>query len=92
MGVGSRYLNMRAFVLLLPRLFEVAQPELNVANDSIVSRCSTSPCATYDDPGEYQPMIYAALQGGGERGRADRQPAATDNVVPMRTQRRRRAR
>src|SRR5258708_37984528 len=32
-GVGSRYLDMRALVLLLPRLFEVAQPELNVAND-----------------------------------------------------------
>src|SRR4029077_14530711 len=32
-GVGSRYLDMRALVLLLPRLFEVAQPKLNAAND-----------------------------------------------------------
>ena len=32
-GVRLRYLNVRSFVLLLPRLFEVAQPELNVAND-----------------------------------------------------------
>src|SRR5215469_9303393 len=32
-GVGSRYLDMRALVLLLPRLFEVAHPELNLAND-----------------------------------------------------------
>src|SRR5215831_20506702 len=32
-GVGSRYLDVRALVLLLPCLFEVAQPELNVAND-----------------------------------------------------------
>src|SRR5262245_65578040 len=33
MGIASRYLDMRALVLLLPRFFEVAQPELNVAND-----------------------------------------------------------
>src|SRR5580704_1045424 len=32
-GVGPRYFDVRAFVLLLPRLIEVAQPELNVAND-----------------------------------------------------------
>src|SRR5258708_35583178 len=32
-GVGLRYLDMRTLVLLLPRLFEVTQPELNVAND-----------------------------------------------------------
>src|SRR5262249_30534133 len=36
--VGSRYLDMRALVFLFPRLFEVAQSELNVANyvDSLV--------------------------------------------------------
>src|SRR6516225_3348756 len=32
-GIGPRYLDVRALVLLLPRLIEVAQPELNVAND-----------------------------------------------------------
>src|SRR5437879_9671860 len=32
-GVGSRHLDMRALVHLLPCLFEVAQPEINVAND-----------------------------------------------------------
>ena len=32
-GVGPGYLDARALVLRLPRLFEVAQPELNVAND-----------------------------------------------------------
>src|SRR5580700_11898577 len=32
-SVGPRYFDMRALVLLLPRLFEVPQPELNVAND-----------------------------------------------------------
>src|SRR6267378_689033 len=32
-GLGRRYLDARALVLLLPRVFEVAQPELNVAND-----------------------------------------------------------
>src|SRR5450755_2127241 len=32
-SIGPRYLDVRALVLLLPRLIEVAQPELNVAND-----------------------------------------------------------
>jgi hypothetical protein len=32
-GLGPSYLDARALVLLLPRVFEVAQPELNVAND-----------------------------------------------------------
>src|ERR1700730_10369721 len=32
-AVGPRHLNARLFVFLPPRLFEVAQPELNVAND-----------------------------------------------------------
>jgi hypothetical protein len=32
-GVGPRYLEVCTLVLLLPRLIEVAQPELNVAND-----------------------------------------------------------
>ena len=31
-GIGPRYLDMRALVLLLPSLFEVAQPELNIAD------------------------------------------------------------
>src|SRR5580700_2962934 len=32
-SVGPRYFDVRALVLLLPRRFEVPQPELNVAND-----------------------------------------------------------
>src|SRR6476620_8469619 len=32
-GIGSCYFDMGALVLLLPSLIEVAQPELNVAND-----------------------------------------------------------
>ena len=32
-GIGPRYFNVPALILFLPHLFEVAQPELNVAND-----------------------------------------------------------
>lgn len=41
--------------------------------------------AHYDDPGEYQPMIDAALQAVANEVERIVNPPSTDNVVPMRT-------